>query len=253
MNDRLDELIALAALGELTAEETTELDARLVADPAAAGELAEALDVAATLQSFDAVEPPPDLRAKVLASIASMEQLPVEADAGAGGTPSPPSSTAAPDPVLPRPVDLDEARRRRRVVSAVAAAAAVVLIVIGGIVVANRNDDASDDPIAAVLEADDVTTRPLEGSLGTLEMAYSAEEGAMVVTGDDVPPIPADETYQLWMVDETGAVPAGTFRPDDSGHVGVRVDADPSGSVVGVTLEPSGGSEQPTLPMLASA
>jgi anti-sigma-K factor RskA len=147
------------------------------------------------------------------------------------------------------------ARRRRRPVAWLAAAAAVMLIAAGGVFVATRNDDASDDSaIAAVLDADDVTTRTLEGSLGaTLELAYSADEGAMVVTGDDVPAVGDDETYQLWMVDDSGSVPAATFRPDDSGHVAVRVDGDPSGLVVGVTLEPSGGSEQPTLPMLASA
>jgi len=240
VNDRLDELIALAALGELTADETTELDTLLATDAGAASELADALDVAATLQSSEPLEPPPRLRAAVLASIASIEQVPAD--------------DAAPDPaVTSSPVSLDEARRRRRVSTALAAAAAVVLIAIGGLVVATRNDT-SNDPIAAVLDADDVTTRSLEGSLGnTLEVAYSADEGAMVVTGDDVPAVDDDETYQLWIVDEAGAVPAGTFRPDASGHVGVRVDADPSGSVVGVTLEPSGGSEQPTLPMLASA
>ena len=135
-----------------------------------------------------------------------------------------------------------------------AAAAAVVLIAAGASFVATQNDDGSDDPIAAVLDADDVTTRTLEGSLGTtLEVAYSADEGAMVITGDDVPAVAEDETYQVWMVDEGGALPSGTFRPDAAGHVAVRVDADPSGFVVGVTLEPSGGSEQPTLPMLASA
>ncbi len=128
-----------------------------------------------------------------------------------------------------------------------------MLIAIGGVFVVTR-DDASDDPIAAVLDADDVTTRTLEGSLGTtLEVAYSADEGAMVITGDDVPAVGDDETYQMWMVDESGAVPSATFRPDAAGHVAVRIDADPSDFVVGVTLEPSGGSEQPTLPMLASA
>jgi len=250
MNDRLDELIALAALGELSAEETAELDALLAADPAAADALADALDVAATLQSSEPLEPPPGLRASVLASIASIEQLPARDDA------APDRSAAAPaSPTVPAdPVSLGEARRRRLPVAWLAAAAAVVLIAAGGVVVATRNDDASDDPIAAVLDADDVTTRTLEGSLGaTLELAYSADEGAMVVTGDDVPAVGDDETYQLWMVDDSGTVPAATFRPDDSGHVAVRVDGDPSGLVVGVTLEPSGGSEQPTLPMLASA
>ena len=255
MNDRLDELIALAALGELTAEETAELDALLAADPAAADELAAALDAAATLQSSEPLEPPPALRASVLASIASIEQLPARDETRPDRSATPP-----PPPTVPAdPVSLGEARRRRRPVAWLAAAAAVVLIAAGGVYVATRNDDssgetASDDPIVAVLDADDVTTRTLEGSLGTtLELAYSADEGAMVVTGDDVPAVADDETYQLWMVDESGSVPAATFRPDDSGHVAVRVDGDPSGFVVGVTLEPSGGSEQPTLPILASA
>ena len=255
MNDRLDELIALAALGELTAEETAELDALLAADPAAADELAAALDAAATLQSSEPLEPPPALRASVLASIASIEQLPARDETRPDRSATPP-----PPPTVPAdPVSLGGARRRRRPVAWLAAAAAVVLIAAGGVFVATRNDDssgetASDDPIVAVLDADDVTTRTLEGSLGTtLELAYSADEGAMVVTGDDVPAVADDETYQLWMVDESGAVPAATFRPDDSGHVAVRVDGDPSGFVVGVTLEPSGGSEQPTLPILASA
>ena len=256
MNERLDELIALAALGELSADETAELDALVAADPAVADELADALDVAATVQSSDTLEPPPALRASVLASIASIEQLPAPNDdvasrsavAGrsAGVRPSPPTAPSA-------PVPLDKARRRRRLAPVLAAAAAVVLIAIGGIFVVTR-DDASDDPIAAVLEAEDVTTRTLEGSLGTtLEMAYSAGEGALVITGDDVPAVGDDETYQMWMVDESGALPSVTFRPDDAGHVAVRIDADPSEFVVGVTLEPSGGSEQPTLPMLASA
>jgi len=270
MNDRLDELIALAALGELTADETAELDALLAADPSAADELADALDVAATLQSSDTLEPPPELRASVLAAIASIEQLPAPNDAVPGGstgmTPPPPTAPPGPvrldpvpidpvpiDPVPIDPVPIDGARRRRRRSAVLAAAAAVVLIAIGGLFVATR-DDGSDDPIAAVLDADDVTTRTLEGSLGvTLEVAYSADEGAMVITGDDVPAVAEDETYQVWMVDESGAQPGGTFRPDAAGHVALRVDADPSGFVVGVTLEPSGGSEQPTLPMLASA
>ncbi len=255
MNDRLDELIALATLGELTADETTELDALVAADPAAAAELAEALDVAAALQASEMREPPSALRASVLASIASVEQLPADEPVGVGGRPSVPSGVAATPPAGSfRPTSLADVRRRRRFAPLLAAAAALVLIAIGGIVVTTRNNDSPDDPIAAVLDATDVTTRTLDGSLGTtLEVAYSADEGAMVVIGDQVPDIADDETYQIWLVDDTGALPAGTFRPDVSGHVAVRVDVDPSDFVVGVTLEPSGGSEQPTLPILASA
>ena len=58
MNGRIDDLIALAALGELNEQESAELDAAVAADPAVADELAEALASAAALQSSP-VEPPP--------------------------------------------------------------------------------------------------------------------------------------------------------------------------------------------------
>jgi hypothetical protein len=46
----------------------------------------------------------------------------------------------------------------------------------------------------------------------------------------------------------------GIFRPDTDGSVSERfADADPTGFVLGVTEEPAGGSESPTLPILASA
>ncbi len=65
-----------------------------------------------------------------------------------------------------------------------------------------------------------------------------------------LPPLPAGRTYQLWIQSVTAWTSAGTFEPQATGHVD-RV-FDPPASlprpVIGarVTLEPIGGSSQPT-------
>ena len=51
MNERIDDLIALAALGELTDDESRELDHAVQSDPEVAAELAAALEAAAAVQS----------------------------------------------------------------------------------------------------------------------------------------------------------------------------------------------------------
>ena len=106
MNDRLDELIALAALGELTADETTELDTLLATDAEAASELADALDVAATLQSSEPLEPPPAPGRGV-----GIDRV----DRAGPGEMTSCQISARPHRRPPSPVSLDEARRRRRV------------------------------------------------------------------------------------------------------------------------------------------
>ena len=191
--------------------------------------------MAARLQTTEPVSPSPALRASVLAAIADVPQEPGEPQ-------------LAPSAAVPI-----RSRWRHRV-PALAAAAAVVLIAGGGLVAVTRDGSTTEDPVAAVVDADDVTTRTLEGTLqGTLAVMYSPSEGAMVLLGDEVPAVPDDQTYQLWMVDDAGPSSAGTFRPDERGHVELWIDLDPTASVVAVTLETAGGSEQPTLPMLASA
>lgn len=252
-SDRIDELIALATLGELSDAEWVELDQAAASDPVVASELAEALSAAAALQHSQAEEPPPLLRSSVLAAIAVTPQ-----DAA---TPEEPASipvTASDAPVVaasPTPaVSLDGERRRRRFSPvALAAAAAVALFVAGGVVLV-AIDDRGADPIAAVIEAPDATSRELDGEIQNLTVVYSPSEGALVVEGDGVPVLDDTATYQLWLVSDDGATSVGIFRPDDDGKVAERfADTDPTGFVLGVTQEPAGGSESPTLPILASA
>jgi anti-sigma-K factor RskA len=247
-SDRIDELISLAALGELSAEERRELDAISQNDPAIAAEVDEALAAAAALQRSRAEEPPEALRSSVLAAIASTLQEP------AGSTVVPTTDGSRPTDVAGGVVSLDRQRARRRFRPAMLAAAAVALFAVGGVVLVVTGDDDASDPIAAVVEAPDATSRTLSGELDAITVTYSASQDALVVEGDGVPVVDDTATYQLWLVGDAAATSVGIFRPDDDGAVRVRFDGvDPSDFVLGVTAEPAGGSESPTLPILASA
>jgi anti-sigma-K factor RskA len=238
---RIDELIALAALGELSSDERRELDDAVRNDPALAADLDEALHVAAALQQPHAEAPPAALRESVLAAISTTPQE--ESDG------SVPGERPAPAPVA----SLEDRRTRRRFGPSLVAAAAVALFAVGGVVAVVSNE-AGIDPVAAVIEASDATSRPLAGEIGNLTVVYSASLDALVVEGDGVPVLDEASTYQLWLVGDDGATSVGVFRPDDDGSVSQRFgDADPTDFVLGVTREPAGGSESPTLPILASA
>lgn len=255
-DDQIDEMIARAVLGELSAEESAQLDAVLAADPARRTEFDAELATAARIQSTTAEQPPPALRQRVLDAIAETAQdapPPAALDDPQDDDPGPvPASTVAPSPGTV--VDLTE-RRSRRPARLLFAAAAVLAIVIGGAVIAGNRDDRRT-PFEAVAAAPDAELRSLEGSLtGSLRVIYSPAEQAIVVDGANLPTLAASETYQLWFVDAGGAATsAGLFRPTDDGRVMERFDdLDPTGFSIGVTIEPAGGSASPTLPIVALA
>lgn len=238
-DDRLDELLALAALGELTASDEQELDAALAADAHLQEELDADLDAAARVQAVNAEAPPAGLKDRVMAAI--------EATDVAAGDTAPP---AAPIVSL-----ADERDRRRSRWIPMAAAAAVAFIAVAGVVVL-RDDDNSNDVAADVIAAPDANGWDFVGDLpGSLRAVYSAEVDTLVLEGVAVDQPTENQTYQLWLVDPAAnsAESVGVFRPDDQGRVLLAfAGADPSNLTLGITVEPSGGSEQPTLPIIAA-
>lgn len=232
--ERIDELLALAVLGELDDRDATELDAALAADAGLADEFDLDAEVAATLQHSIAEQPPATLKANVMAAIDAL-----------------PDSD---DPPVPAVVPIGSARSRRRGMQTFAAAAAVVLLLAGGLVVFSRTASAPTD-VDVVATADDASERTLsDGDMtGELAIVYSASQDAFVLVGTDVPVLTDAETYQLWLLDASGAESVGLFVPDDDGRVAERFDdRDPSDFIVGVTVEPAGGSDSPTIPIQAS-
>jgi anti-sigma-K factor RskA len=84
---------------------------------------------------------------------------------------------------------------------------------------------------------------------------YLPNRGALVFTASNLAPLPANKTYELWVIPANGTapVPAGTFQPDARGMASVLLPKLPRGiqaKAFGVTMENSGGAATPTLPIL---
>lgn len=108
---------------------------------------------------------------------------------------------------------------------------------------------ASTEPGAIVARLQGTDAAPATSGFAVLPDAPS-EEGYLVMQG--MAPAPAGKTYQAWFV--TGDQPrsAGLLDVGSDGLAvlkGLRPDG--AADAVAVTLEPAGGSEGPTLPILA--
>ncbi|MFI7446591.1 anti-sigma factor [Nonomuraea sp. NPDC049714] len=151
-------------------------------------------------------------------------------------------------------VDVSSLRRRWRAkamagVAAVAVAAAVALGVLGFDARRDLGElRARDAAIAAVLAAPDAQTvrQPVKVG-GTAVFVVSREQGRMLFTTSDLPELPAAGTYQLWLMGPDGARPAGFVnRREDGSTAPVLTRPLPGDAQVGLTIEPAGGSDQPT-------
>lgn len=80
---------------------------------------------------------------------------------------------------------------------------------------------------------------------------WDHQKNRLAVTAN-LPPAPAGKVYQLWMVTPNAKISAGLIEPDSRGHGFVVVDV-PLGTsqiqAAAITLEPEGGSPQPTMPI----
>ncbi|MFF8410013.1 anti-sigma factor [Streptomyces omiyaensis] len=101
---------------------------------------------------------------------------------------------------------------------------------------------------AYVLTAPDATVYTGELSDGTrAAVVVSRERATAAFTARDLPTLPSDKVYELWYAGKAGDLrPAGLL--EGTGGRGTRVLDSPLGDAVavGITVEPSGGSAQPT-------
>ena len=92
---------------------------------------------------------------------------------------------------------------------------------------------------------------PAPGSSATV---YWDVQGNRWVITANLPPAPEGKVYQLWFVTAEAKISAGLIRPDRAGHAFATLqfpsDIGPLAAAA-ITLEPDGGSEQPTMPIYA--
>lgn len=193
-------------------------------------EIHETLALAAAV---DARPAPPGLRQRVLELVASDEQEP--------------ASRTLPPNVTPLHRHRKDTSHRSRY--AVLAAAAAVIVAVGGVVVVNQVNDGTPAPSQAdqIVAAPD--SREVVGEFpdgGTATVAYSLSNNAVVVTLDGVAPPPAGSVYQMWFVD--GAPRSAGLVTDRqlTSETETVVDGLGSSTNFAFSVEPAGGSEQPT-------
>jgi anti-sigma-K factor RskA len=97
-----------------------------------------------------------------------------------------------------------------------------------------------------------VASPPPEG-----RVVYAARSGKLLLTAQNLKPLPEGKIYELWILQAGGKkpLPAGTFAPDSSGNAAMILADEPANLAVqgfGVTVENAGGAQTPTLPIVLS-
>jgi hypothetical protein len=246
-------------LHALDPSEVEEFEAHLAVCPTCSQEVVEFCETAAELSLLATVSapPPPALRGSVLSAISGVRVLPPEPTAEPEPEPEP-----APGPVevaVPAPVDelaLRRQRRMTRLLSLAVAAAMVVALSLGAWVVdLNRQRDAqiaSTTLETQLYSAPDVETYPVELANGArASFVASKSLNRALFTSSALPSVGEDRTYQLWTLQGEQAtrdnlVAGGSaIKQWFSGPVA-------DSSALAVSIEPAGGSDQPTGPNILS-
>ena len=142
--------------------------------------------------------------------------------------------------------DVPRPGRFRRVAAALAAALLLGAGGLGGYLLAPRALPGLAEA-AGYLSEPGVRLSSLEGTgQGSLVVAFNPERQHSYLIGSGLAPAPEGDVYELWLIDESEARPAGVFEPERDVVV-FRVGSNLSDvSQVAVTLERAPGAWQPT-------
>jgi len=141
------------------------------------------------------------------------------------------------------------ARRSNRILGAVAAIAVLAAVAAGSLFVnAERRADNLAE-IAAVYQAPDAQTIELTAGDARLRVSLAGDDGRAIIDPLELGDLEDGQTYQLWMVADA-AFAESTFVAGDPVLIDLAHDLI-DGAVLAVTVEPAGGSPQPTTDPIA--
>jgi anti-sigma-K factor RskA len=251
--DEIRELAPLFVLGALEADEMAAIREHVDGCADAHAELAELGSVVPALAAAaEPIEPPAELRGRLMAAAAA------EA-AGAGEAAG--ERSAAPEPITFRP---SPARRPTRISTWVLrAAAAFAIVALGAWNVLLQGEvgrlQGDRDGLTAVLTA---AAEPgsqlavLAGDDARVRGAAAVRaDGTVVLAVQGLAATSGEQVYETWLIVGGGApVPVGGFTVGADGLATFASRAGPTapGAIVAVTLEPGPGATAPTLPIVAS-
>ena len=205
-------------LGELTGRNLAGYELHLQGCADCQSEMRDLAPLLAGLADDVAVAPPAELRERVLADIATTPQV----------TPL---------------------RRPRRTWMLAAAAALAVVLAAGSFLIQR-------DPVSDIVAAPDAVVIQLAATdayvdVASMEAVYRESDGSLALIAESLETLDSGRTYQAWLIGSDGPISAGVFLPDENGNARLVLDvAFEPGSLIGVTVEPDGGSPQPTSDVL---
>jgi len=109
----------------------------------------------------------------------------------------------------------------------------------------------------------DLQSQTRDGRLVALEGSGAARQarvevmildnGRAVLVAEDMPPVPEDRTFQIWVIENDVPKPGGHFEAGQE-RVATIIEIPLDGAdIIAITVEPEGGSPQPTTdPMLTA-
>jgi anti-sigma-K factor RskA len=226
------------ALDALSDDEQADFEKHLARCPSCTEEVRGLRETAARLAMATAVTPPPEMRTRVLAAVPQIRQLP----------PTGRSRPARGDRTGTRRLS---AARAGVTAGILALAAAVAFLLVTQVSTSRQlqQAQASNRAIAAVLAAPDARIESVPASVGgTVNAVMSARDREAVVTTADIPSLPETRVYQLWVITASGAAKsAGLLAVTSSGSAApVLASGVKPGDQLGITVEPAGGTAQPT-------
>ena len=231
LNPDLHTLTGAYALNALTPSESLRFEDHLADCDSCVQEVRGFTETSALLAAATAEAPPARLRSRVVEEVSRTRQL------------------------APAPERLPEPRRRGLpwALGLALAACLAVIIALGAVVIDQRDRvgqlRANEQRIAAVLASPDAVTTSAEPMAGvSVTVVHSQTLGDLVFSAHGLEDL-NDQDYQLWLTRPDGSVySAGVLSVDDEGFVlpVLAAPQDEETDGVAVTIEPEGGSRQPT-------
>ncbi|WP_285759980.1 anti-sigma factor [Nocardiopsis ansamitocini] len=226
----LHTLAGAYALNALGGDELHRFEGHLLQCESCVQEVRGLSETTALLGAAAALTPPPAMRERVLSEVSRTRQLapaPIQLSSPAGGW-------------------------GRRWSFLALAACLVLALALGGVAVNQQIqlDQARqhDQAIAQVLAASDATYVSGDAGDGVHATVVASESaGGLVFTASGLAPLEGKD-YQLWLADPDGAMRSGGVVPIGSDGIPQPLLASglDEANGVAVTIEPEGGSDQPT-------
>lgn len=214
--------------------------------------------MASVAETDEPVEPSAELEAAIL-SIPQHHPARADSEAPADGSDE---SVVAADEVEsaepgPEPVRTSRRGRTSRTVFMLAASLLVFMVIgVGSLLLGEMREtqqleesltaaEEQREQLEELLGAQDLAADHAETSLGGSVTVTSSQNAQMVhVVPHDLPSLTSDEALQMWLIGEEGPQSVGLMSPGAPEVLsGVELDDD---VVFGITVEPAGGSPQPT-------